>query len=321
MSSLFYFGKIPARGDFVKSASAAAVIQQLDTWATRALELMLDDPDWKRRYDESPPVAFLFTGTRARHMIAGRLVASRDASQRRFPLLVGTLGPVDDPLGLLAHAPLILAQAWSQFEQHQRSAIESTQPQGELAGIEASAATLGDVRSAAQRLREFTDRHTLATLEARFGETEPKINLRRSLLALGILLQPMLTQARPDTGKSLSCPLPPDPDAAVLMATYWMALVTPFLARVNVELGLLRTQTPRGPVLTISFGGAQPRALEAVWRQDTGSDHVIDIRDVEWVEDYVADAQHLGKLASYLQHPALTLTRATHTFRETFLGQ
>ncbi len=45
MTAVFYFGKIPGRGDFVKSATASAVIQQLDTWVTRALELMFEDPD------------------------------------------------------------------------------------------------------------------------------------------------------------------------------------------------------------------------------------------------------------------------------------
>jgi len=285
------------------------------------MEMMLDDPDWKRRYDESPPISFLFAGTRSRHMIAGRLVPSRDASERRFPLLVGTLAPIDEPLLFLARAPLTLGQAWSQFEAQQGLALRSEQPQADLATIENAEALVGDPYAAARRLREFMEQSTLAGLEAQFHASEPRVDLRRSLLALGILLQPMLTQARPEVGKSLSCPLPNDPASAALMAACWMELVTPFLARVSLELGILQTVTARGPVLTISFGGAQPKALETIWRQDPNNDHAIDIRDVDWVEDYVADASNLGKLASYLQHPALTLSRATRTFRETFLGQ
>ena len=321
MSAVFYFGKIPARGDFVKSANAGAVIQQLDTWVTRAMEMMLDDPDWKRRYDEAPPISFLFAGTRARHVIAGRLVASRDASHRRFPLLIGTLLPIDDPPLFLTRSPLTLAATWSQFAAYQSQAMTSSNPQADLAVIEAADAAPGDPYAATKRLRDFMEQQTLVTLEAQFSDSEPKVNLRRSLLALGILLQPMLTQARPEAGKSLSCPLPLDPGAAAPMAAYWMELVTPFLSRMNLELGILQTVTARGPVLTISFGGAQPRALETIWRQGENSDHAIDIRDVDWVEDYVADASNLGKLASYLQHPTLSLSRATRTFRETFLGQ
>lgn len=321
MSSVFYFGKIPSRGDFVRSANAAAVIQQLDTWVTRGMELMLDDPDWKRRYDLAPPITFLFAGTRSRHMIAGRLVSSRDASQRRFPLLVGTLAPIDDPLAFLARAPLTLGDSWTLIDALQAALIRSDSPQNDLAVIDTADTVPGDPYAATLRLREFKEQNTLAGLQAQFEEGEPKIDLRRSLLALGILLQPMLTQARPEVGKSLSCPLPRDPAAAALMAAYWMDLVTPFLSRVNLELGILQTLTARGPVLLISFGGAQPRVLKTVWRQDSRSDHSIDIHDVDWVEDYVAGTQNLGKLASYLQHPSLTLMRATRTFRETFLGQ
>lgn len=321
MSSVFYFGKIPARGDFVKSANASAVIQQLDTWLVRAMELMLDDPDWKRRYDSAPPISFLFSGTRARHVIAGRLIPSHDASQRRFPLLIGTLAPIEEPLRFLASAPLSLARAWAQFGAQQALISLSSTPLSDLAAIEAADAVVDKPLAADQQLREFMERHTLATLEAEFGDGEARVDLRRSLLALGILLQPMLTEARPDTGKSLSCPLPANPELIAPMAAYWMALITPFLARVNIEIGVLQTLTTRGPVLTVSFGGAQPRTLETVWRQDLPSDHAIDIRDVDWVEDYVSDAGNLRKLGSYLQHPTLPLTRATRTFRETFLGQ
>jgi len=321
MSHLFYFGKIPARGDFVKGSHGAAVIQQLDTWVTRGLELMLDDPDWKRRYDEAPPIAFLFAGTRSRHMIAGRLVTSHDASQRRYPLLMGTLAPIDEPLQFIARAPLTLFEAWSLLASLQAQAIDVDHAQSALAGLESVDAPIGDVHTAARELRGFVERSTLADVERLFDTGESRIDLRRSLLALGILLQPLLTQAQPEVGKSLCCPLPDEPQAAVLMAAFWLDLVTPFLTRVNLELGILHARTARGPVQTISFGGAQPRVLETIWRQDPDHDHAIDIRDVDWVEDHVAGAPDLGKLASYLEHPTLSLARATRTFRETFLGQ
>ncbi|MCK9386354.1 MAG: type VI secretion system-associated protein TagF [Nevskia sp.] len=320
MSSVFYFGKIPSRGDFIKSSSAGAVIQQLDTWVTRGMELLLDDPDWKRRYDEAAPITFLFAGTRARHMITGRLVSSRDASQRRYPLLFGTLAPVSDPLPFLVSAPLSLASAWSLLHSLQDTVLQAENPQAELLHVERVDAPIEDPAITSRRLREFAMQTTLADLQQQFGDSEPPPNLRRSILALGILLQPILTQARPEVGKALNCPLPAEPQLAALTAAFWLDLITPFLARANLELAILQTHSPRGPILTLSFGGAQPKVLENIWRQDPHSDYAIDIRDVDWVEDYVGSALHLGKLASYLQHAELSLQRATATFRETFLG-
>ena len=46
--SMVYFGKIPSRGDFVRSANQATLTQTLDRWLTQGIELMADDPDRKR---------------------------------------------------------------------------------------------------------------------------------------------------------------------------------------------------------------------------------------------------------------------------------
>ena len=37
---LAYFGKIPSRGDFVRSANQPGLIQMLDRWLSQGIELM-----------------------------------------------------------------------------------------------------------------------------------------------------------------------------------------------------------------------------------------------------------------------------------------
>lgn len=84
-AQIAYFGKIPSRGDFVKSAHNPQLLQTLDSWIAQAMELLADDPRWKIVYESARPMHFAFIGTRSKLAIAGHMVASHDASNRRFP--------------------------------------------------------------------------------------------------------------------------------------------------------------------------------------------------------------------------------------------
>lgn len=48
---LSYFGKLPSRGDFVKSANNVQLLDTLDRWLAQGMELLAEAPDWKTTYD------------------------------------------------------------------------------------------------------------------------------------------------------------------------------------------------------------------------------------------------------------------------------
>ena len=50
-----YFGKIPARGDFIKATDNAALITLLDNWLAQTMELLSRDARWKIIYDGVKP--------------------------------------------------------------------------------------------------------------------------------------------------------------------------------------------------------------------------------------------------------------------------
>ena len=53
-----YFGKLPSRGDFVRSSPGSALIHSIDQWMSQTLELLAADTRWKIVYDSAPPVHF-----------------------------------------------------------------------------------------------------------------------------------------------------------------------------------------------------------------------------------------------------------------------
>ncbi|MDC6132007.1 type VI secretion system-associated protein TagF, partial [Burkholderia gladioli] len=48
-AQIAYFGKIPSRGDFVKSPHNPQLLQTLDRWIAQAMELLADDPRDRHR--------------------------------------------------------------------------------------------------------------------------------------------------------------------------------------------------------------------------------------------------------------------------------
>src|SRR4051812_34344007 len=106
--SSIYFGKIPSRGDFVKSSSGAKVIALIDNWVAQGMEMLLAEPGWKTYYDAATPIDFMFIATRKKHTICGSLIPSSDASTRRFPFISATLFEVDESMGFLPFSPVLL---------------------------------------------------------------------------------------------------------------------------------------------------------------------------------------------------------------------
>ena len=90
-ANITYFGKVPSRGDFVKSGSSLPLLNSLDNWLARTMDSMSTDARWKSIYDEVEPflkaigrfpnvIRMRNTRTREYVSIAGREVAGTDPS-------------------------------------------------------------------------------------------------------------------------------------------------------------------------------------------------------------------------------------------------
>jgi len=217
----------------------------------------------------------------------------------------------------------VLARLWTRFEQvarQARAAEDPAQALGEMAHLEVEIDTAPAAYDAS--VRDFIELETVGSLQGMLRETGHPIDVRQTVLALGLLLQPVLGSDGQSLSKGLSLPLPADPFYRPLVATFWLELVVPFLQRGDFEVALFlpRSEGPARPTLAISFSGGSAAHLRAILDEAAAPEAFIDPTPADWVEDQVQNDYAVKKLSSYLQQSQLSLKQAMATFREAFLG-
>jgi type VI secretion system protein ImpM len=320
--NLVYFGKVPSRGDFIRSANHATLIHTLDQWLSQTVELMATDPRWKLVYDAAPPVQFAFLGSRSTVGLAGHLIPSQDSSGRRFPFLTAGSFEVAQPLAFMARSPLALTRLWTRFENtarlaHQASHLSEVQQQLSHTSVDLEI-TAGAYEA---NFVDFLEMQTLASLEQMLEQSGHRVSMRQTLLALGMLLQPVLQQGCSRLDKGLVLPLTRDPLYRPFIATLWLDLVSRFLRRSDCELAVFITRRQGRPSLVVGFHGASPRTLRAVLDAQAGHHEHVDFSRSQWVEDHVDEDYGVKKLSCYLREPQLSLRQSVETCREAFLGE
>lgn len=316
-----YFGKIPARGDFVKSSNGIKVISLIDNWVAQGMELLLAEPGWKIYYDSAGIVDFLFIGTQKRHAICGQLMPSRDASSRRFPFIGATLFEVDDPLNFLALGTLILEPHANRLRALVQYAA-STHDAGDV--LSSLNETQLDVDVDSQAIGDTYTRYlssvSMDNLACSLALSDEDSSLRHMILALGYLLQPMLSNYSIPPQKGLSLPLPRDPAQMKLVKCFWLDLISTFLLRAEMELSIFSCMHFGLPKLIVTFNGVPPNIYRALFNEQSAEECLIDISQSAWVEECVTQDLSIIKLSSYLNHGDLALKQVVETFRQCFVG-
>lgn len=319
--SVGYFGKIPSRGDFVKGSDNPALVKLLDDWLARAMDLMMAGAQWKSHYDAVAPLHFVIAGPRRRHAIAGHIVASSDASGRRFPFLMTAMLDVAEPEAFVPSAPLMLGRLWNRLEALGKGLVTATDADALLqaaAGQVVELAPRTDTHATA--FADFVELQSLDTLQALLAQAGYAGSVRRVLLALGMLLQPVLASSTSRLEKSLVLPLPADPLYRGLVGAYWMHAIAPFLARADFELALFVTRIGEQPRLVLGFGGASAHTLQAIMDPQAASERHIAFDDLDWVEDQVDTDYAVDKVSRHLKRSDVSLKSALDVMCAAFIG-
>lgn len=321
-----YFGKLPSRGDFVRTPESHQLMMLLDRWAGQGLELLAGDTAWKQIYDEAPAQHFAFVGSRTKLAIGGHYLPSRDSSQRRFPFVAATRFEVAQPLAFIGRSPLALSRLWSSLARSGQQIVtaeDPTEPLRSLADGRVTVNTDPGVYDAA--FDDFIELQDIGSLQALLRQSGyPELQLRWLLPALGMLLQPVIAGGAAQIDKGLSFPLPEDALYRPLVAAFWLDLLAGFLGRAEFELTVLicnaASASAPGPRLVIGFNGADGRLLQATLNRRVGDEQLIAVDDAEWVEDHIGGDYALNRLVSYIDRDDLSLRAARKAFNETFLG-
>ena len=308
-----YFGKIPARSDFVKLAHDGAAIGMLDDWLAAVMHRLPSSARWKIDYDAMAPVSFAFVGPARRHAVAGHLVASHDQPGRRYPFLMMRTLDVADPSAFVSRCPLAFAPLWSFLKSAAPQVLAAGDPALHLQGISDAAITLGECEAAPAA---FLAGATVGALTALLdGEDATRI-----VLALGLLLQPVMHSKPAQLDKSLVLPLPDDEAMRAPVAAFWLELVAPFVRRAAFDLALFLTIQDARPVLVIGFCGAAAQALRGIIDPLVGREQQVRLFDTGWVDEQLGLDVDVRALASYLDQPQLPLKMARELFLTTFIG-
>jgi type VI secretion system protein ImpM len=319
-TELLYFGKVPSRGDFVRSSQHTALITSLDKWQSQAMDRLSLDPRWKLVYDAAPALQFAILGTDSPVGLAGHWMASQDASGRRFPFITAGAFDLTEPREFARLGPVALGRLWARLEQVARVAHAAVELEHAQASLNATLDIEVSPASAQAAFQDFLDTHTVASLEQMLAAAGTRMSVRQATLALGMLLQPAMAQGAAKLGKVLCLPLVADAAIRGPVASWWLSLIVGFFQRHAVELGVFITAVQGRPMLLLGFQGASAATLQTVIDPALLQEQGVSLVDSEWVEDEVAADYGLRKLSNYLMDPSLSLAQALDTYQEVFLG-
>lgn len=311
-----YFGKLPARADFVKLAPDAATIGMLDGWLAKVMTLLPSDARWRFHYDAMAPLSFALVGPARLHAVAGHLLASRDQSGRRFPFLATRTLAVSDPGAFVTRCPLAFGPLWTFLETTCPQVLGEGDPAGALQALADGAVALGDEQALAPWMADAT----LASFDALLGHDPLGASTGRLLLALGLLLQPVMHSQPAELHKSLVLPLPLAPAARWPVAAFWLELIAPFLRRAQFDLALFITRQDDRPVLVVGFCAALVETLRAVIDPSVGAEQQVRLLDTGWIDEQLQFDADVRLLASQLGQSDLPLALARDLFMKTFIG-
>lgn len=325
---LSYFGKIPSRGDFIKGSYNPQVSKILDGWLSQTMELLAEDALWKSIYDRAQPLQYVCMGSRSKLAIAGFLAPSRDSAQRRYPLVLATPLEVDQALDFMAGVPLLLQPFWQKCQQVcsrlTYPEVDTEAQLRELDGLQIPVRAVFRETAEHGAYEAFIHGHNLLHLDQMLNPpgqaAEQNVSVRRLILALGLLLQPVMASAVSRLDKGLSLPLPMDPGSEALVASLWLDFVSRFVQRADFELAVFIGEVQDRRRLVIGFNGLSAKSLQSVFHPQVYVEHNIDIDNAEWVEDSIHSNYALYKLVSYLEQPQLPLEVVLGAFREVFIG-
>ena len=311
----FYFGKCPARGDFIRSVGHSSMLHVLDQWVAQALESQASYANWQSQYDQMPPLDFVFCSTRISLALAGTLSPSRDVSHRRFPLITGIRMQSAKPSAFMGQAPVLLQSLWQSTRLLNTETIHTNDP---TIAMQCLSQPLTVGVGGGLEYQTYLMYQTVGSFGHDLHAAKHKGRFVQGLIALGLLLQPVINQGVENLNKALILPLPYGVNST-RAATFWLSLISGFIQHHSIEVSTLIYHRREQPILLVGFQGADSATLAGLMQDDLSGEHWVHVFDADWIDSYLENDAGLARLEQVLDDDDIPLLDVIKLFKDVFM--
>lgn len=324
---LIYFGKLPARGDFIRARLHISETNNIDQWVSQALtasqavtegsvtnDLLVQEALWA----EISFLNFSHIDTVAKQIITGVLIPSEDSSHRQYPLIGFVLVHTDTPKRWMNYLPVKSLQLWEDIY----SALYTAKAQTDsLQATEyLNSYSLISDKNASTHYYDFINKKTLQDIAALMGIS--KIQLVQQLIATGLLFLPTFSKGFNSLNKSICWTLTNDKASAIYMATFWHDLISGFYQPHQLYLNTYLYKNAENYQLLMSFVEPNGHVLSQLAHHTTTyPDDWVIIAHSDWTQGYIEDDIGLTRLNKMLLQNDFYLYDTRQLFKKIFLAQ
>lgn len=319
---LIYFGKLPARGDFVRARAHITETNAIDEWVSQALaiseKIFSERPIDNTNNHEISYLNFSHVDTRSHEIITGVLIPSHDSSNRNYPLIGFGVQHSDKPKNWMNYLPIKSSNLWHETHKILSVAKYQTDNTHLMEYLNNSQLTIDS--SASTYYYDFINTTTLHDISMLLKID--KAQLIQQIIATGLLFLPTFTKGFHGLNKVICWSLTSDKDTSIHMATFWHDLISGFYQPHQLYLNTYQYRVSDCYRMLLSFTQPDGQILEQISKNDVSypEDWVV-IAHSDWTQSYIDEDIGLTRFNKVLLQDNLYLYDIRQLFKKTFLAQ